>query len=324
MKVDKVLDICQTGFDISKLKFKRKGYKYLTWAGIASWTFALGYAIYATSEKLPQIQDDHEFALANAYKKPTEKEQNREIACTYKDTIVDLTVAYAPTVIGAAVGTICILSSDHVQEQFTNQLLAECCGLKMVLDGYRDRWRKKVGAQEEYDVFHDIQRGEVIEETVDEKGKKHTEKKEVITHSIPGDKFTVFFGADTGNANYIKGDPEANGIFVDETTTMLNRMLFNKRQYGYFDAEAVYKAYGIDVDTLVQMDPDMASLIHDYGIINDGKSKLEVRTSPSFGQRGGDDETYLEFNFVHLGKAIDDYQQMLKERCDHAKLFEKK
>lgn len=306
-------DLCQIGFNITKREISLNKHKYLTWTGLGLWTFASLYACYQTSEKLPQIVDDHEFALENAYKKPTEKEQKKEVFITYRDTIIDLGKTFGLSIAAAVGGSFCILKSDKIQEELTNSLLQECALLKFGWDAYRSRVRNRFGEQAEYDIYNGIEREKVIEETTDAKGKKHTKEKEVVTKS-KGGRFSFFFGADTGNDNYYKNDPVHNGIFVEQTTTMFNRMMYSKRYMGSIDAETILRAYGFDVDSLVELGEISPTELKFFGIINDGKSKLEVRTSPTFGKENGDDESYLEFNFVDLRAPLEKYQLLLESR----------
>lgn len=310
-------DLCQAGFNITVNDMKRNKHRYLTWAGLGFMAVSVISACVATSEKLPVIMDDHEFALSNAYKKPTEEEQKKEVFITYRDTVIDLTKTFALSAAAFAAGTFCILKSDKIQEELTNSLLQECAMLKLGWDSYRDYIRRHHGEQADYDALNGIEREKVVEEVTDAKGKKHTEEKEVVTSS-KGGRFSFFFGADTGNDNYIKGDPIHNGIFVDQTTTMLNRMLYGKRYMGTIDAETILKSYGFDTDDLVESGQISPAELKFFGIINDGGNGLEIRTSPTFGKEYGDDESYIEFNFVDLRAPLDKYEKLLesKKTCD--------
>ena len=191
--------------------------------------------------KVEEVLDRHasnssliDEAIALGRVEYTELEIKKDKSIVYTRTIVDIAKLYAPAV-GLGIASIAALTGSHrILTRRNVALTAAYAGLDKALIEYRDRVRESVGEELERDIYHGVQKREIVEET--SKGVKVTEAK-VKTKGSPYAR--VF---DEYNPNF-QNVPEYNGIFLRAQQQYANDRL---RAKGYIFLSDIYVALGFE------------------------------------------------------------------------------
>lgn len=199
---------------------------------------------------------------------------------------------------------------------------------------YRGRVAEAVGADKEYDIFHNIKKELVEEEYVDENGKKKKKQYERIINpgeQVAGDDNTVWFGA--GDTHHT-GLKEFDLQWMIETEMMFNRILVGRGHGGKVTREEVeryakswyendrYKFNAHNNGWIFDANRDDYEYYRDP--ITGEKTKLpriiKFTCSSEFMDKDDPcDETYVEFNCYPLDTILKQMQQDLLDEMRRAR-----
>lgn len=117
-----------------------------------------------------------------------------------------------------AAGTFCIVKSDGIMKDRNKQLTETIAAMSVASMAYRQRWKDKVGNEEEEKIFFD----EKTEEVVGEDGKKKKVKTQTIDQAISTD---IFFDRYCSWRADEHGDMDFDARTIDNVMAMLNNEL---------------------------------------------------------------------------------------------------
>ena len=151
-----------------------------------------------------------------------EKEETKNEEKTPVKEVVDCGKHYIPTVVTWGIGGY-LIHKSHGIEKATNAALSNTIAAMATSTlAYRERWRDKVGEDEEKKIFFDEKTEEV--ETVDENGK--TKKSKVKTSAIdPNATTAVYFDQECSWMADDHGDIDLDMRTVKNVMAMLNQRL---------------------------------------------------------------------------------------------------
>lgn len=178
-------------------------------------------------EHTREMDDIHEVATSE---KTTEEEKAMVPQLTtnqYVRTTVAFVKAYAPAVIIGAASIALICGSHVVMKQRNIALTAALSSANAAFSEYRGRVANEIGSDEEYRIFNGGKK--VIEEIeeIDDNGKKHKKKQEVVRYDKPIGKFCFLF--DEHN-RYWQKSASANKTFVECQQRSLQATLNRKQR----------------------------------------------------------------------------------------------
>lgn len=264
------------------------------------------------------IDDIKEYRGKGTY---TEEEADRDLVVQYANTTSELIKAYAPVVALETIGIGCILYSHKIMKDRYFGALSTINGMQLAYSAYRDRVRKEVGDQKEYDLFHNIKRELIEEEYVDEDGKTKTRTKEVV----------VDRGSEFGHNSYpFDGecwgykDMYHNKRNMDWVEHEFNFQLYNRgKETGFatFTKKEVTDYFGWSKDDpypteqltngwIYDREEDLAGKYEHY---EDGVPRIiKLGVSPEFGTETG--FTFVDLNCYPILPGMRAYQQKIQER----------
>lgn len=209
----------------------------------------------------------------------TEEDAKRDTVILYTQTTLKVAANYAIPVglIGLGIGS--VLYSHKLLKDRNIALLGAYNALELALKGYRERVKKEVGEEKEYDLFHNIKRETIQEVYEDENGKLQTRDVEVCHYDEDTirDHNCYIFGP--GNPNY-NPDPSVNWWFLKEQMKSLNAYLNMKGKNGFVTKGDALRFLG-----LKETDPYISEQAS-FGWINDGKTVIDVEVDPNYGKVG--------------------------------------
>ena len=117
-----------------------------------------------------------------------------------------------------AAGSFCIIKSDGIMKERNKQLTETIAAMSVATMAYRQRWKNKVGEDEEEKIFFD----EKTEETVGEDGKKKKVKTQTIDRTISTDIYFDRWCSWRADEN---GDMDFDARTIDNVMALLNNEL---------------------------------------------------------------------------------------------------
>ena len=261
----------------------------------------------------------------------TEKEELTETAKEYAGLSKDFFARYGVStlLVGAAVGgygyAIWRLKKEN------KELKGALADFAIGLMAYRGRVAKAVGADKEFDLFHNIKRGVEEKEYTDEKGKKKKRKEETvndISEQVPGDHNSYFFGI--GDAHHT-GNKYLDRAFMIDAEMMLNRQLVGRGHGGHMrKAEVTHFMKWDKNDPYKLIANDWGWVYNKYGDYEyykdpiTGKSTdlpriIKLTCSPEFMDEDNliADETWVELNSYPIRPILAKMQNdILNRRAD--------
>lgn len=170
------LDGIVRGFYSVKRILKRRTPEMLMAAGVVG----IGYGTYKVIKDAHtdgKIKEEHEKALQEIKDKNLpEKERRDAVVRTYIHTGLEYGKHYAIGVGSIAAGTGAVLGAAGIFKGRLKKVSAELVGVTTTLGQYRDRWKEKVGKEEEDRVFRGLETRDISRRELDENGN------EVETH----------------------------------------------------------------------------------------------------------------------------------------------
>lgn len=129
-------------------------------------------------------------------------------------------------------------TSFHILKDREKKWKNFAADLTLGLLAYRGRVAEHVGADKEFDLFHNIKREVVEEEYVDEKGKKRKRAVEKVVSGgqVGGDDNSFWFGV--GDVHH-QGIKEYDLNFIIETEIMFNKILVGRGHGGKITREEI-------------------------------------------------------------------------------------
>lgn len=214
------------------LKMQKHSPRMLFIAGIAGAVTSTVLACRATL-KLEGVVEDVEKDLTGLKLSHGSEHYRKDLVYTYAKGSMQVLRLYAPAI---AVGSLSVaaLTGSHVTLVRRNaSLTAAYAALSKGFDEYRDRVRKELGNEREYDIYH----GTIVETTVDEKGKT------LITKKHDPNALSVYSRLfDEGNPHWQK-DPQLNRLFLQCQQNYANHRL---QARGHLFLNEVYEELGFE------------------------------------------------------------------------------
>lgn len=154
----------------------------------------------------------------------TEEDSKKDLTIIYAQTGVNLVKLYAPSVALGILSMGCIISGHKILKGRNIALAAAYAAVDTGFKKYRKNVVERFGKDVDHELRYNIKAKEIEETTIDENGKKKTEKKVVYEMENPLDhsEYARFF--DAGSADH-KKDPEYNMMFLRRQQDYANEML---------------------------------------------------------------------------------------------------
>lgn len=274
--------------------------------------------------KIKEVLDDHNEYIEKIEKfrgteKYSEEDAQQDTAILYRNTIGSMVKAYAPVVGLEILGLGCILYSHKVLSDRYLGALSTINAMQLGLNAYRNRVRDKVGAQEEYDLFHNIKKEFVEEKFIDEKGKERTRVAEVpITSGEAATRFSYMFDRNSWGFK----DMYANKRFFNFTEKSLNEQLYSRGKdtgFSTMTAKEVTDYFG-----WTEREKDQLALLtngwifrmdeyQNYEKYDDGTPHIiHLATNPAFGIT--ESETWVDLDCHPILNDVGNYEKEVKLR----------
>lgn len=220
---------------------KRHAPEILTAVGIGGVVTGTVMACNATT-KLEKTMEPHKKELDDIHTNPNpdDAEHRKEITRAYGKAAWDLVKLYGPAALVESAGIGCLLGSHKILRDRLTGALGALATVSSQFDSYKKRMADKYGEEAEKEIRYDIHDVEVEEETVDEKGKKKTQKKTYkVVENREKSPYARFYAE--GCDGWSK-DPGAN-----ITTLMSKQAWLNNRLQirGYLFLNEVYECLGV-------------------------------------------------------------------------------
>ena len=134
----------------------------------------------------PQMEE-----LADEFDENTAR---KDLARVYFQTGVEVAKLYAPSVILGTLSISCVLASNNILRKRNMALTAAYAAVDKGFKEYRERVVERYGEEVDYELVHNIQKKEITETVVDEKGKEKQVKKtvDVADTSVTNDYVKYF------------------------------------------------------------------------------------------------------------------------------------
>lgn len=154
----------------------------------------------------------------------TEEDSKKDLTIIYAQTAGNLVRLYAPSVALGLLSIGCIVSGHKILKGRNIALAAAYAAVDTGFKKYRKNVVERFGKDVDHELRYNIKAKEIEETTIDENGKKKTEKKVVYEMEEPLDhsEYARFF--DAGSADH-KKDPEYNMMFLRRQQDYANEML---------------------------------------------------------------------------------------------------
>lgn len=169
----------------------------------------------------------------------SEEDAKKDLTITYVQTGLKVAKVYAPAVILGAISISCMLASNNILRKRNAALAAAYATVDRSFKAYRKRVVERYGEQVDKELKYNIQKKEIEETVVDEKGKEKTVKKtvDVIDPKVIDNYDRIY---DCGCAGWDK-NPEFSLMYLRAKQSYLNDKLIAK---GYVFLNEVYKELG--------------------------------------------------------------------------------
>ena len=193
-------------------------------------------------DKLDEIQRNVRISdEGTGYQYPVDN-QRRDTWLVYAQTSLEWIKLYGPSV-SLGLGSIaCILASYKIVHKRSVAIMAAYKTVEEAFSKYRQRVKEEYGEEKEYMIRHGLKSEQIIEEEVDEDGKKHKVKKtKYIGSSDLPSPYARWF--DNSVIAWSDKDPSYNYFFVRSNQNFFNDLL-NTR--GHVFLNEVYDAFGFD------------------------------------------------------------------------------
>lgn len=180
-------------------------------------------------EALRKVKENPEEYLAEG-ETYTEEDYRKDLIITYTETGKEFVKIYWKSALCALGSIVCGFSATGMLRSRNASLAALYMMTQNGWNEYRERVRDKFGEQQELDIFHGVDKEEIVETYVDEKGKEKTKKTTKTTVS-PLSPYTVIFAEfnddGTRNPNW-SDDYEKNLMFLKAEQRYANDRLIAK------------------------------------------------------------------------------------------------
>lgn len=209
----------------------------------------IGSAVLACKEtlKLNDILEEHNNTL-DAIKKVSETEELKEkydentvkhdIIVTYKNTIIDVTKLYAPSIVLGGLSIASVLASNNIIKKRNLALAAAYTAIDKSFKEYRNRVVEKFGSDVDKELRYGAVKKDIIEATVNEDGTTTTTVK---TANVSTDEYTVYF--DKTTSCYATGIDDYDLMFLRSQESYATDRL---KVTGYITLDDIISSLGIE------------------------------------------------------------------------------
>lgn len=204
-------------------------------------TLTVNTIIDAHKENLQKIDDviNHRVELKEGAVY-TEKDRKHDLYVTYMQTSLSLVKHYfVPAAIEVA-SLLAMHASYGTQKKNAARNATLLAAVTKELNDYRQRWQNEVGPEKEQEMFYDLKKKEVVEETTDKKGNTKTEAKSAVDKTTAKLPFSsrLFFPENNFLASE---DPQKNLLFFTQNERYFNDLL---KLRGYVEGNEVLRRLG--------------------------------------------------------------------------------
>lgn len=296
-----------------KILVKKKSPEILLICGIISGGAALTTAIISTL-KVESVLDEHIKSIEDAKSIEigteltdndgesivyTEAAKKKVVALRYGRTAWTLFKLYAPTIIFTGLSLTCILTSHGIMRKRNVALAASLATVRTAFDEYRGRVVRDLGHDMDQKLLYDCEEKEIVNEEVDENGKKKKTKEKYQMPKV-NSAYSRFF--DESNPNWEK-DGFSNYYFIRSKMLYLQNKLIRD---GHLFLNDVYK----ELDLPITIAGQSAGWIYDFDnkertqIFFEGFGNDEIDNSPAIRALMNGYERNCLINFVNLRDDI--------------------
>lgn len=193
-------------------------------------------------ENNDRYDDEELFALSEheKVKNFTIEDSKRNLAAAYMHAGIKFAKLYSPAIILGTLSIGCLLTSNNILQKRNLALATAYAAVDKGFKEYRSRVIERFGEDVDKELRYNIQKKEVTEVVVDDKGKEKTVKKKVdVIDPNSISPFARFF--DETSTEWVK-DAELNLMTLRQRESYANDLLVNR---GYLFLNEVYDMLGI-------------------------------------------------------------------------------
>lgn len=217
---------------------------------------ASGVVASMAARKVDPILDEHKEELEKIKKAKEdgtidEKAASKQVGKTYVRTTGKIALKFAPAIGMALAGSVLVFNGWHIEHEryldANNKYMTVSAALTATYAdfmAYRDRARARFGPEVDNELMYGMEKEEVEETFVDEKGKTKTKKKEVTkadNAGKPGFGIYAKWFDEKGSDAWVN-DPDMNMTFVKSCEETANNKLLCD---GYLFVNDIYEILGL-------------------------------------------------------------------------------